>query len=254
MKINRTVARAIDIIELLAKSDKPLTQLDISRELDIPKSSTFDLVYTLLQKNIIEFDNPEFKTFRLSINLFELGSSVIAKNNLMSTAYQIMKSLSKQTGKTVFLAVESNREVMYIHRVEDVPSIINAVNLGTRLPMYCTALGKAILSTYDEDKLEKYWEKVSKVNYTNRTIRTYDALKEDLKQTRQRGYSLEDRELNPDSACVGAAIRGYANEAIAAISISSIRSRVTEEELDKLGELVKLAAQNISHKMGAGNL
>lgn len=252
MKINRTAARTIDIIRLLAKSDKPLTQLDISKALDIPKSSTFDLVYTLLEKNIIEYDNVDFKTFRLSIDVFEIGSSVITKNNLMNIAQETMKKLSKETGKTVFLATEVNNEVMYIHRVEDIPSIVNSVNLGTHLPMYCTALGKAILSTYDDDQIKNYLNSgVNFIKYTERTIVSYEKLKEDLIKTRQRGYSFEDRELQPESACVGAPIFGYSGNTIAAISISFIKSRVKDADITFLGNMVRDAANEISHKMGA---
>lgn len=252
MKINRTAARVIDIIRLLAKSDKPLTQLEISKSLDIPKSSTFDLVYTLLQKNIIEYDNPEFKTFRLSIDVFEIGSSVITKNNLMNIAQENMKILSKETRKTIFLATEVNNEVMYIHRVEDIPSIVNSVNLGTHLPMYCTALGKAILSTYDKEQLNAYWHSNIKLTkYTDRTIDSYEKLIDDLIKTKQRGYSFEDRELQPESACVGAPILGYSGNAIAAISISFIKSRINDSDIEALGKMVRDTARIISHKMGA---
>lgn len=252
MKINKTASRVIDIIRLLAKSEKALTQLEISNALDIPKSSTFDLVYTLLEKNIIEYDNVDFKTFKLSISMFEIGSSVITKNNLMNIAQENMKKLSKETGKTVFLATEVNNEVMYIHRVEDIPSIVNSVNLGTHLPMYCTALGKAILSTYDDEQMKQYLNSgINFVKYTERTIDSYDKLKEDLIKTRQRGYSFEDRELQPESACVGAPIFGYSGHTIAAISISFIRSRVKEDDIMILGKMVRDTANQISHKMGS---
>lgn len=129
MKLNRTAARVIDIIQLLATSNKPLTQLEISKSLDIPKSSTFDLIYTLLQKKIVEFDNEEFKTFKLGIQLFEIGTSILSKIDFMDIARKYLEEISNKTGKTVFLAMESEGQIVYLQRVENNPFIIGAANV-----------------------------------------------------------------------------------------------------------------------------
>lgn len=252
MKINKTAARVIDIIQLLAKSKKPLTQLEISQHLDIPKSSTFDLIYTLLDKKIVEFDNVDLKTFKLSLNVFEIGTSVITKTNLISTSHNEMKNLSEQTDKTIFLAIESNGDIIYIHRVENQPSIINSVNLGTRLPMYCTALGKALLSTYDENKIKEIWfSKENKTSYTKHTIKTYDELYTELLETKSRGYALDNHELNNDSCCIAAPIFCYnSNEAIAAISLGFVCNNLSEEIISKYAPLIMNTAKKISYNMG----
>ncbi len=251
MKLNRTAARVIDIIQLLATSNKPLTQLEISKSLDIPKSSTFDLIYTLLQKKIVEFDNEEFKTFKLGIQLFEIGTSILSKIDFMDIARKYLEEISNKTGKTVFLAMESEGQIVYLQRVENNPFIIGAANVGMRLPMYCTALGKAILSTYSEEKIRIIWNHSDIKKYTPYTITSYDKLLENLKLTKKRGYALEYHELLEESCCVSAPIIGYDGQAVAAISLGFISNKLNMEQIDEFANLLVDAAESISKNIGA---
>ncbi len=118
-----------------------------------PKSSTYELIHTLLGKGILEFDNEDLKTFRLGIKVFELGMSVLEKTDLPKMARPYLEELSAKTDETVFLAVENSGSIVYLDRVEENSSITTSAGLGMRRPMYCTGLGKTLLATYPPSKV-----------------------------------------------------------------------------------------------------
>jgi len=86
MKLNRSVDRAIEIIELIASSDKSLGITEISNILDIPKSSTFDIVYTLVDRGFLEVADERLRTFKLGIKIFTIGATFLRKTNLIQVA------------------------------------------------------------------------------------------------------------------------------------------------------------------------
>ncbi|MDR3565698.1 MAG: IclR family transcriptional regulator [Negativicutes bacterium] len=248
--MNKSAARALDILNVLAKSNKSLTQLEISQILDLPKSSTFELLYTMLEKGILEFDNEALKTFRLSLKVFELGMSVMEKTDLPKIARPCLEKLSRDSHETVFLAVEDQGSIVYLDRVEETSSITTSVGLGVRRPMYCTGLGKALLAGHDEDKVKLIWDKADKVRYTNYTIRNYEDLLAELEKTRERGYAVDDREVENEIFCVAAPLYDRLNKAVGAISIASLYVKMDTGRTAAFGKMVIEAALAISKRLG----
>ena len=155
MRINKSAARTIDIIELFSKKGKPLTLTEISKTLGIPKTSAFDIIYTLLEKNILEYENEKFKTFQLGLKLFEVTLLALGKTDLHRVARPYLDQLIEKTGETVYLAVENNGEVVYLDKAEGAFAVRFAAELGTRRPIYCTGLGKSILASYTDAKVRE---------------------------------------------------------------------------------------------------
>lgn len=255
MKINKSASRAIDILVLLAKSNKPLNQLEVSNALGIPKSSTFDLMYTLLEKGVIEFDNEELRTFRLGIKMFEIGATVIAKNDLYTVAKPYLEQLSDKVQETIFLGDECDGDVFYLDRIDkNISSITTVASIGMRRPAYCTGLGKAMMATYPDNKVVELWNQYAKVHeivkYTANTITTCDAFLEDMKKIRKRGYAIDNRERENEIFCVAAPIYSTGDNAIAAISIPTIYLKMDEERIKEYSSLLIETALIISKKLG----
>lgn len=255
MKINKSASRAIDILVLLAKSNKPLNQLEVSNTLGIPKSSTFDLMYTLLEKGVIEFDNEELRTFRLGIKMFEIGSTVIAKNDLYTVAKPYLEQLSNTLQETVFLGNECDGDIFYLDRIDkNISSITTVASIGMCRPAYCTGLGKAMMATYPDSKIIEKWDKYSKshsiVKYTINTITTCDVFLEDMKKIRQRGYAIDNREIENEIFGVAVPIYSANNGVIAAIGISTIYLKMDKERLRQYSTLLVETALLISKKLG----
>jgi len=250
MRINKSVSRAIDILQLISQTPHPLTIAEISKMLGIPKSSTFEILHTLLNKNIVEVGNENFKAFKLGLKLYEVTLLALGKTDLHREARPLLEDLMYQTGETVFLAVEDHGQMVYLGKVEG-PSMIRATaNLGARMPMYCTGLGKALLAAYPENRVSEITGPGRLVSLTENTIKHYDDLVEELESTRRRGYSVDNQECILDVFCVAAPIYDQTEKPIAATSIASQASKMDKERLEKFAKLVQNAALNISRRLG----
>lgn len=251
LKINKSASRTIEILNLLATSPKFLTQLEISQALNIPKSSTYELIYTLLETGMVEFDNKDLKTFRLGLRMFEMGMTVLEKIDFHKMSHSFLEELSLKTGETVFMAIEEQGTIVYLDRIEKNSSITTSAGLGTRRPMHCTGLGKALLATYSRERVQEIWEMdAEKVAYTANTIVEFNKLIDDLKQTREQGYAIDNREMEDEIFCVAAPIYGRTGESVAAISIASIYLKMDQAKTELLGKMIMDTALAISKRLG----
>lgn len=250
MRINKSTARTIDIIKLLAVSGRPMTLTEISRELAIPKTSTFDIITTLIDRNILEYEDKRFKTIQLGLGLFEVTLLALGKRDLHRVARPYLNQILEDTGETVYLAVENNSEVVYLDKAEGSSAVRYSAELGARLPLYCTGLGKAILAAYPADKVRELVTGRTMNQFTASTITNLMDLQEELAATKQRGYAIDNQEVTEGIYCVAAPVFDATDKPIAAISIASGVSLMENGRLAKLGALISDKALIISRKLG----
>ncbi|MBE6906477.1 MAG: IclR family transcriptional regulator [Ruminococcaceae bacterium] len=234
----------------MSKSNKALTLTEIAKEINVPKSSALDLVYTLLEKGFIEVDNKDFKTYRLGVALFELGATAVNKNNLQTISRPFLSELSAKTGKTVFLAVPKGAESVYINKIDGTSQIQSACSIGALNPLHLTGLGKAILAGMtNQEVLNLLGEGPYEVRTAN-TIEGYQRLIVELEQTRKRGYSIDNREGVDQLYCFGAPIYDYSNRIIAAVSLTMLDVERTRESDANDIKCITDTAMRISRQMG----
>lgn len=250
MKLNKSAARTIDLLLLFVSSDKYLTLNNICEMMQLPKSSTFELVQTLVYKGMIEVKDPVLKTYGLSLLAFEIGSAVITNMGVADAARPFIQELNRQTGSTVFLGVEDKGKIVYIDKAENHSTIKPTAKLGSRRYLHTTGLGKALLCAYSDQKImsilgdEPYPSKTP-LSHTNSA-----SILEDARKTRERGYAIDDREDNLDMYCISSAIYNHENEPVASFSVASFYSGMTEEKEKLIAKLVKETAAQISRKLG----
>lgn len=250
MTINRTVLRALDILEILSGSNEGLTLGDIVKMLDIPKSSAFDITQTLLSKDYIEYDNKRLKSFKLGLKSFRLGSSYLKNINLYNESKPVLNELLARTNKIIFLATRSEDKIIYLDKLEPNLPITAQATIGGEQPLYCTGLGKSLLATLTDDAVKQLLGDGPYEKKTNKTITNLKKLIKELESIRKKGYSNDNGENESQIYCVAAPIYDYTNKAVAAISISSLDNTNYKKEERNLGNLVKKAAMRISEKLG----
>lgn len=248
-KLNKAVLRSIDILDYLAKCKKPAALSTISKDLRIPKSSVFDIIHTLVYKKMVQVDE-DTKCFSLDVHCFEIGSTYLSRTDIHTQARPILKQLSLQTSETTFLAVENNGMIVYLDKEEGSSPTRTTCVIGDRNDMYSTGLGKAILATLPMEKIRLITGGGKLTPKTPNTKTSFEALMADLELTRQRGYSIDNREDNDYVFCVGAPILNQSGDCIGSISISAIYTSISEERLNFFSQLITGAALEISHKFG----
>jgi DNA-binding IclR family transcriptional regulator len=243
IKMNKSAERVVDVLLLLANSKAPLTLNEICQELNFPKSSGFELIQTLLVKGFIELDDARLKTYRLGLRAFEVGSAYLSNNDVSSQARQSIQELNRLIGSTVFLGIEDRGKIVYLDKAESHSIMRPTAKLGSRRYMHTTGLGKALLIKF----ILENGEIARKTEYSKVTI---PDILEDMREIRERGYSIDDREDNTEMYCMGSAIFDQWNQPVASISVASSFNGMNEERQKMIVELLQKTALEISKKLG----
>ncbi|MEJ8767794.1 IclR family transcriptional regulator [Oceanobacillus sp. HCA-5259] len=249
MKINKTASRVLDILSLFAADNEPISVSRISEALKAPKSSTYEILETMVAKEFLEFD-PNIKKYKLGIKLFEVGTSYLSNTDLIKDTRPYLENLVKRTGETAFLAVPSGEEIVYLDKVEGSSSIRTTASLGTRLPMYLTGLGKAILAANSDEKITEITKDMKYSPVNENSIKDFNSLMKNIRQTRERGYAIDDREREEDVYCIAAPICDYSNQPIAAISVAGLVTRMQEENAKEYSVYLINYAMELSRRFG----
>lgn len=252
-KINRSVARALDIMELIAQSKEDLTISEISKFLAIPKSTTFDILYTLLEKGYLEQTSEKQKTFRLGMKLFQTGAHYLDRTPFRDVAHATLENLVETAGETAFLAILNKDELVYLDKVESPNSVRTSARIGSSNPLYCTGLGKAILATLPDDEVRAILKRTGGLRpVTPYTITDEAQFMSILAQARKQGYAVDDREHNSEVFCLAAPVYNLHGHVSAAISVASLFSKVKDDrqKIEVLGKMISAAALELSHRIG----
>jgi DNA-binding IclR family transcriptional regulator len=243
-----TVAKAIYIVEILAsKADVGIGLAELSALIKMPKSSTHRYLATLQELGLAERKDGD--RFCLGPKVIEIAGVFLAKSDLRNESQVVMNELAEQTGETIHLAVPSGREVVYISKVESPHALGMSSHIGSRLPMYCTSLGKAILAFSNTELLESVLTDSMEAR-TSHTKTSPTALRAELVSVRSQGFALDNEENEPGIRCVGAPVLDYSGKAIAAISISGPCERITFERAMQLGPMLWESTRRVSRRWG----
>ncbi|MEH7334864.1 IclR family transcriptional regulator [Neobacillus drentensis] len=250
IRINKSAERALDLLVLLAKTGTALTLNEICTEMGMPKSSGFELVQTLLYKGFIELEDPRLKTYRLGLAAFETGMAYQANMEITQLARPLLLELNKQTGSTVFLGVEDKGKVVYLDKAENFSVMRPTAKLGSRRYLHTTGVGKALLAAMPDEKIEYLYGDGEIPRKTSFSKVTLPEILQDMKEIRERGYSIDDREDNVEMYCMGSAIFDQSNQPVAAISIASVLSSMTPERKEMVSNLISETAIKLSNQLG----
>jgi len=243
-----TVAKAMSIVEILAaKAEVGVGLSELSALIGMPKSSTHRYMATLQSVGLAERNGVD--RFRLGTRVIELAGSFLANSDLRSESQATLDELADMTGETIHLAVPSGTGVVYIAKIESKHTLGMSSHIGARLPMHCTALGKAILAFSAPERLQAVLAERPEAR-TAHTITSPEALRAELVTVRSQGFALDNEENEVGICCVGAPIIDYTGNAIAAISISGPRERMNRERAIQLGPLLWESTQRVSRRRG----
>lgn len=248
--MNRTVARIIDILQLLADAHGPLGMADVWKALDLPKSSASDLINSLIALEILEFNAEEANALEPGIRFFELAARFVGKNRLLPIARANMNSLVRDIGFPVFLSLFDGRKLMFLEKADTRKQLQAYYAPGELLSLHASAPGKAVLAACDEAGVGTLLGSEPPAAFTPNTLTTREALERELRETRERKYSVENRERSEYLVAVGAPIRQFEGKVVAALSAAIANEEQPETRVTGIGPLVYAAAFRISRYLG----
>jgi DNA-binding IclR family transcriptional regulator len=244
-----TIQRTFRILEALASAENGRGISELSAELGIAKSTTFNILMSLVQLGY-SYRTEEDGKFHMSLKLFSLGSSIVERMDLRKVADSILHSLVEATGETANLGTIQGDEAIYIECLSGPHPVTVNTWPGMRLPLHCTALGKALLAWQPDDVVEAILAKSDMQVFTPNTVTSVERLLEELGEIRGQGYALDDEEDAPGMRCVGAPVFDYSGKAVAAISITAPVQRLPIADMPKTAAMVVASAREISQRLG----
>jgi len=245
----QSLDRAVSVLDLLGESEGPLGLADVCERMALHKSTAHRALMVLERCGLIE-RTPENR-FRLGLKLYELGSRAVEQIDLRARVHPWFRRLSAQVGETIHLGVLQKTSVVYLDKVE--PSnrrVWLSSRIGASNPVYCTAMGKAMLAYLPEDAATEIIGKIRFVRLTRRTLMTPEALRRSLDRVRRRGYAIDDEEAEEGVRCIGAPILSETGAPMAAVSVSGPTSRITQQSVPGIAEHLLRCCREISSSLG----
>ena len=246
--IMKSTIKVFQVLETIC-SEGAMSLTDLTRKLDEKKSSMHRFLNVLSRTGYVEKDVYS-KKYYPTLKIFQLGVSARNRKFSLHLVRPYMESLSRQCGETVNLGLFMDGKVIVVDRVESSEPLRTDLGIGTVLPAHATAMGKFFLADLNEEDLERHIQEHGLKSYTSKTATSPAMLKKQLKLVRDRGFSVDDRELGEGIRCIAVAIKGSWGRVLAALSISGPSTRLSLKQLNSLrGSLIALAAE-IGDRLG----
>lgn len=245
----KSLDRALDILELIVGRENGMGVTEISRELDIHKSTVYRLLDTLKFRGYLEKNEDNHK-YITGINLFELSSKVLNDIDSRVRVRPYLEELMQKTKETIHLGILDSGEIIYLDKVESTATIRMYSQVGKRVSAHSTSLGKAIMAHLPEEQVKEILQEKGMEKETKNTITEKEKFLKHLEKVRKQGYAVDDEEQEEDIRCIAGPIFNHRGEVVAAFSISAPITRMNETRMKELAELVVEYSQKMSRSLG----
>lgn len=245
---NQSIQKAAAILSLFSLSRSRLKLAQIAKEMNLPLATTHGLVRTLVEEGFMS-QIPETREYRLGIRLNELGAIQMASLDINQRAVLPSTYLARETGLVVHVAVFERDAIVVTYSTSPLTDNHGiAVYLGTRVPTYCSSIGRAILAFLPREEVLTHFARVEMVPYTPHTVTDPEKILAELDATRLRGYSVVRQELANNLCSIGSPVFGPSGELTGGISLNAHPVEFREEAVEEMGRrVVATAAQISSH-------
>lgn len=240
--------KALDLLKYISEADKPGGVTEISNALDMPKATVHRILNSLCDENVLL--KTEDGRYRIGPTVLLWSSAYNYKSGVVDIAQPLLEALRDKTRETLHLSVYEHGRAQYAARFDSPQTVVlRWSRLGTELPLYCTAAGRAILSRLTDEEVADYLSHTELKARTKRTVVARDKLRAMLARFRTLGYAEENQENEENIRCVGAAIVNRHGKPVAAVSLTAPSFRFTDYDAVKTGPELARIAQEISAKL-----
>ncbi len=226
---------------------------DIADELGMSRSTTHRYVITLVALGYLE--QGASRKYRLGLRVTDLGMAALSSTGLREHAHPYLEELRHRVSYTTSLGVLEGSDVLYVDRVRSFRRGRGAIDLnlhvGSRLPAYCTAIGKLLVANLPEAEQRELIATIKLAKRAPNTITSKKALREELGEIRSAGFAVNDQEFATGVYAIAAPVRNEAREVVAAVNLSADSSIISLQELvDALGPHLLSTADRIAARLG----
>ncbi|ASU37034.1 IclR family transcriptional regulator [Herbaspirillum sp. meg3] len=225
-----SLARGLAVVRAFSDTRRTLTIAQISQKTGIPRAAVRRCLHTLKQ---LGYADSEVNNFSLRPKILTLGYSYLSSTPLTVSAQPCLNNITRTLNESCSLAVLDDNEVLYVSRSATARVMSVALNTGSRLPAYCTSLGRVMLAHMSEDALKAYFDKVKLRAFTDKTVVSQKRLREILAEVRESGYAVIDEELEVGLRSIAVPVRGASGSVLAALNVGAQAARVSRRQMEE---------------------
>ena len=223
-----SLARGLAVIRAFTQQRRHLTIAQLSHRTGIPRAAVRRCLYTLAKLGYVVADEARGYSLRPA-----LGHAYLSSTPLATKVQPLLDHISDALHESSSMAVLESDEILYIARSTTTTRLMSIdLGLGSRLPAYCSSMGRVLLASLSGPELDAYLSRVKLTRLTNRTIVSAPELKRALDQVRRDGFSLVDQELEIGLRSIAVPVTDPSGKVVASINVGTQSARVSVAEME----------------------
>lgn len=220
--------RGLRVFELFGANTRPMTLSDLAKAADLPRATARRILFTLERAGFVASDG---RLFTLTPRVLVLAASFLSSNQVVSVLQPVLDRLSNDAQEISSLAILDGHEVVFIARSSPARVFSAGIDLGYRLPAFCTSVGRVLLGKFSDDELADVIDAMDLTPLTPFTVTDRKLLTSTIIADRAQGYALVDREAEPGFRSISVPIRRYDGVIVAAVNMGAHVDRVSTAEM-----------------------
>ena len=246
----QSFARGLEVIRSFSAEAPEQTLSEVAARSGLTRAGARRILLTLQTLGYVHSDG---KLFRLTPRILDLGFAYLSSMPIWNLAEPVMEALATRTGESCSAAVLDAQEIVYVIRVHTHKILSLNLGVGSRLPAYCTSMGRLLLAGLPDAEIEARLHASERKARTRHTLTDIEALLREIRRAREQGWCLVDQELEEGLISVAAPVYGKSGEVVAALNISGQANRTDPAQMQRdLLPALREAAQTISQLLRAG--
>jgi IclR family transcriptional regulator, pca regulon regulatory protein len=239
-----SLARGLAVIQAFSQKKRQLTISQVSAKTGFSRAAVRRCLYTLAKLGFAGSDDN--RHFYLRPRVLALGHSYISSMPLATAAQPILEHFSRLLHESCSIATLDGLDIVYVARANVTRIMAIDLGVGSRLPAFCTSMGRVLLAHLPPDELESFLARIQFTRYTERTIVTVDKLRPVLRLALRNGYAIVDQELELGLRSMAVPIQNPGGKVVAAVNVGAHAQRVSNQDmLNKFLPHLRAAAQEL---------
>ena len=224
-----SLARGLLVIQAFSERRLQLSISQLSKRTTLSRASVRRCLHTLSKLGFAGTDDG--RSFYLRPRVLALGHSYLSSMPLATAAQPILEHLSQILHESCSIALLDGTEIVYVARAHVTRIMAIDLGVGTRLPAFCTSMGRVLLANLPPDELETVLPKIEFTRYTDRTVSSVEKLRQVLVTVRREGHAIIDQELELGLRSMAVPVRNPAGRVVAAINVGAHGQRVSIQDM-----------------------
>jgi DNA-binding IclR family transcriptional regulator len=226
-----------------------MTATDIQKKLDLNKSTVHRLLMTLLSRGFVERSEAT-GIYQIGLKMVEISSIRLNHIELKTEAVPYLHQLANRVQQSVQLAIYDEGEAVFIEKVEKYMSFHMYCQIGKRIPLYCSAVGKALLLDWPNGEIIDVLKKQTFIKFTQDTLKTPEEVLQGIMEARKTGFTKDEAEHEANVYCIAMPIYDYRGKIVASASITGFDPLIFEQQGEKTREELTATCLDISKRLG----